>query len=147
MYLFPFWLPTYQFGIPFTIRSSTTILTESLDDSESVDYLTQTDHFRTQSSSCRDFLKTHLSSSTLDNLMMEVQHRADYQKSGFFFTMASLCSDRILYLSIAPADDNRYSYTTYITTFDVFFIPFSKYCAGIEVLENTWMDIVSFKFL
>ena len=112
-----------QSGIPFTTRSSTTILTESLDDSESVDYLTQTDHFRTQSSSCRDFLKTHLSSSTLDNLMMEVQHRADYQRSGFFFTMASLCSDRILYLSIAPADDNRY----YITTFAVFFIPFSKY--------------------
>ena len=66
---------------------------------------------------CRDFLKTHLSSSTLDNLMMEVQHRDCQRKTGFFFTMASLCSDRISHLPIAPAsDDNRFVVLLHIST-------------------------------
>ena len=55
------WKKSFQIKINFVgtlflyntfiyIRSSTTILTEDLDDSETVDYLTQTDHFRTHSS-------------------------------------------------------------------------------------------------
>ena len=50
--------------------------------------------------------------------MMEVQHRDGCQrKTGFFFTMASLCSDRISHLPIAPAsDDNRFVVLLHIST-------------------------------
>ena len=82
-------------------RSSTTILTETLDEleAEELDFYTQTDYFLQESSKCRDFLKTHLSSCTLDNLVSEVQQLS--HRSGFFFALSSLCSDRLSHLPIS----------------------------------------------
>ena len=86
-------------------RSSTTILTETLDELDlrmsdsDLDFYTQTDYFLHQSSKCRDFLKTHLSSCTLDNLVSEVQQLS--HRSGFFFALSSLCSDRLSHLPIS----------------------------------------------
>ena len=83
-------------------RSSTTILTETLDELEAgsdLDFYTQTDYFLHESSKCRDFLKTHLSSCTLDNLVSEVQQLS--HRSGFFFAFSSLCSDRLSHLPIS----------------------------------------------
>ena len=80
-------------------RSSTTILAS--DEPDSMDFFTQTEYFQEQSSNCRRYLSTHLSSCTLDNLVSEVQQLS--HRSGFFFALSSLCSDRLSHLPISPS--------------------------------------------
>lgn len=98
-------------------RSSTTILTLDSED-DSTDFYTQTQYFQVQNSvlckmfrkletfptqeqasKCRQYLSTHLSSCALDNLVSEVQQLN--QRSGFFFALSSLCSDRLSHLPIS----------------------------------------------
>lgn len=69
------------------------------DEIESVDYYTQTQFYQEQASKCREYLSTHLSSCTLDNLVSEVQQLS--HRSGFFFALSSLCSDRLSHLPIS----------------------------------------------
>ena len=92
-----------QLKTPRKRRSSTTILTvEQFDESESVDYYTQTQFFQEQTCKSREYLSTHLSSCTLDNLVSEVQQLS--HRSGFFFALSSLCSDRLSHLPISPSN-------------------------------------------
>ena len=81
-------------------RSSTTILTvvDDFDESETVESFAQTDFFQLESTKCREYLSSHLSSCSLDNLASEVQNLS--HKSGFFFTLSSLCSARLTNLPI-----------------------------------------------
>ena len=92
-------------------RSSTTILSETLDeldcfksDFTDLDFYTQTDYFCTRVSKCRDFLKT-FPTSTLDNLVSALTMVSEVQqlshRSGFFFALSSLCSDRLSHLPIS----------------------------------------------
>ncbi len=71
----------------------------TIDDVESDTYWTQTGFFQEQSSLCRAYLSSHLSSCTLDNLVSEVQQLS--HRSGFFFALSSLCSDRLSHLPIS----------------------------------------------
>lgn len=77
-------------------RSSTTILTL---DSEEEDNSADFQYFQEQCGKCRAYLSSHLSSCTLDNLVSEVQQLS--HRSGFFFALSSLCSDRLSHLPIS----------------------------------------------
>ena len=82
-------------------KSSTTILTENLLEDDPDDYLeffTQTEHFKQMAGKCRDYLKTHLSSCTLDSLVHQILQMKD--QNGFSFALSSLSSDRLTCLPI-----------------------------------------------
>lgn len=86
--------------------STSTILTENLlleNHEDSMEFFTQTEHFQQMSAKCREYLKTHLSTCTLDSLVEEILQMKE--QNGFFFALSSLSSDRLSCLPITSSND------------------------------------------